>query len=143
MPSWSIWLVVAGVLAGGEALGGDLVLVMLAGGAGAGAITAAVGGPFLLQVIIGSLVAILLVAGVRPLAKRHLGAGHGGSFGIERLVGCDAVVVQTVDRHGGRVRLEGQEWSARSFDPTEVLSVGDTVKVLEINGATAVVWNGP
>jgi membrane protein implicated in regulation of membrane protease activity len=51
------------------------------------------------------------------------------------------VVVRTVDQHGGRVKLAGEEWSAEAYDPTQVLPVGSTVQVMEIRGATAVVWS--
>ena len=51
------------------------------------------------------------------------------------------MVVRTVDQHGGRVKLAGEEWSAQSYDPLQVLPVGKTVQVMEIRGATAVVWS--
>lgn len=143
MPVWLIWLIAAGGFSGAELLGGDLVLVMLAGGAGAGAAAAALNAPFVLQVLIAALVATLLVFGVRPLAKRRLAAGDGGRFGVERLVGYEAQVLRQVDTRGGRVRIGGQEWSARPFDPADVHAVGTTVKVMHIDGATAVVWDGP
>ena len=49
---WLLWAVASAVLACAEMLGGDFTLLMLAAGAGAGAVTAAiVPGLWLLQVL--------------------------------------------------------------------------------------------
>jgi membrane protein implicated in regulation of membrane protease activity len=141
MPAWLIWLIAAGVLAIAEALSIDLFLIMLAGAALATAGVAALGAPVLLQVGVFAVVALGLVGVVRPIAKRRLQLPASELTGIERLHGRNAVVTRTVDAHGGRVRLAGEEWSAESFDPNQVLPVGATVQVMEIRGATAVVWS--
>ncbi|MFB7346153.1 NfeD family protein, partial [Streptomyces hydrogenans] len=44
-----------------------------------------------------------------------------------------------VDAEGGRIKLAGEIWSARSLDATRVFEPGDEVDVVEIEGATAVV----
>jgi membrane protein implicated in regulation of membrane protease activity len=41
------------------------------------------------------------------------------------------------------VRLNGADWSARSFDPHQDLAVGTRVRVVAIEGATAVVAFDP
>lgn len=139
MPDWLIWLIAAGVLAAAEVSSLTFVLIMFAGGAVAGAITAAAGGSFLLQVLVAILATVALLAGVRPVARRHLMSGPGTTTGSDRLVGQEAIVLSEVTAHDGRVRLEGGEWSARSYDPTQVLPAGTVVRVMKINGATAVV----
>ena len=141
MPAWLIWIIAAAALAGAEALSLDLVLIMGAGGATAGAITAALGAPPVLQVIVAVASALALLAFVRPVAQRHLTNQGEIPMGTAALVGKQAIVVSPVDAHGGRVRLNGSEWSARSFDETKVLRVGTSVRVMEIAGATAVVWD--
>ena len=141
MPAWLIWLIAAGVLAIAEALSLDLFLLMLAGAALATAGAAALGAPVAVQVGVFAITALGMVAVVRPLAKRRLALSSGERTGIEGLKGRNAVVVRTVDQHGGRVRLAGEEWSAEAYDPTQVLQVGTTVQVMEIRGATAVVWS--
>jgi membrane protein implicated in regulation of membrane protease activity len=117
--------------------------VMFAGGAAAGAITAAAGGPVGLQFIVAIAATLALLLGVRPVAKRHLTAGTGARTGTDALVGKEAIVLSEVDGHNGRVRLNGGEWSARSFDRAQVLPAGTVVRVMEISGATAVVWQEP
>ncbi|HEY7966232.1 MAG TPA: NfeD family protein [Solirubrobacteraceae bacterium] len=46
-----------------------------------------------------------------------------------------------VGPHGGRIRIGGEEWSARPYDDTatSVMPAGSTVDVLQIKGATALV----
>ncbi len=78
-----------------------------------------------------------------PIAKRHLTLGTGTRTGTDALVGKEAIVLSDVDAHDGRVRLNGGEWSARSFDRAQHLPAGTVVRVMEISGATAVVWQEP
>ena len=86
---------------------------------------------------------MLLLVAVRPWAKRRLTAGSPDArTNAEGLIGREAIALTAVDVHGGRVRLGGEEWSARlSSDLGEVshLSVGDPVRVADIDGAVAVV----
>jgi membrane protein implicated in regulation of membrane protease activity len=121
MQAWLIWLILAAALAGAETLSLDLVLLMCAGGAGAGGIAA--------------------VAGVRPVAKRHLTGSGTARTGVEALIGTQAIVTSKVDAADGRVRLGGSEWSARAYDRSQVIPVGSSVQVIEISGATALVWD--
>jgi membrane protein implicated in regulation of membrane protease activity len=140
MQAWLVWLIIAAVLAGAEALSLDLVLIMLAGGALAGSITAGVGLPPALQVAVAIAGAAALLGVVRPVAKRHLTARE-HLMGTDALVGKEAIVLSRVDAAGGRVRLNGSEWSARASDHKQVIEAGTTVQVIEISGATAVVWD--
>jgi membrane protein implicated in regulation of membrane protease activity len=143
VPAWLIWLIAAGVLAGVETLSLDFVLVMCAGGAVAGAATAAAGAPPAIQVLVAAVVAIGLLAFVRPVARRHL-AGEGAQLmGTQALIGKQAIVLSEVDAHNGLVRLNGQPWTARAYDTTQTMAAGSTVRVMEISGATAVVWQEP
>jgi membrane protein implicated in regulation of membrane protease activity len=52
-------------------------------------------------------------------------------------------VISAVDQHDGRVRLNGAEWSARAFDPAQAIPAGTVVRVMQISGATALVWQEP
>jgi membrane protein implicated in regulation of membrane protease activity len=143
MPAWLVWLIIAAVFAGGEAMSGTFVLLMMSGGAVGGAVTAALGGPLLIQVIVALVVTVGLVWLVRPVAVRHLNPGPAAVTGSDALVGRDAVVLHQVTRDGGRVRLNGAEWSARAKDPAQELPAGTRVSVIAIDGATAVVWKDP
>ena len=48
-------------------------------------------------------------------------------------------MTRRVDVHGGRVRIGGEEWSARSYLDDQVIDEGQTVDVVQIEGATALV----
>ncbi|MBW4722118.1 NfeD family protein [Saccharothrix obliqua] len=136
-----IWLVLGVLLVAAELLSGDFVLVMLGVAALGAAGVSALGAGDLVAAGAFAVAALGLVAGARPVLKRRLTAGNELRSGVAALVGATAVVVSTVDGHGGRVRIGGEVWSARSLDHA-VLEPGAEVTVVEISGATAVVMSG-
>lgn len=141
MAAWLVWMIAAGILAIAETLSLDLTLVMLATGALAGAGVAAIGLPVFLQVVVFAVISVGMLMVVRPAIKRHmLSPPTHTQSSIESMVGRKAVVIETVKGDTGRVRIEGSIWSAATFDDTQVLEVGDSVQIMEIRGATAVVW---
>jgi membrane protein implicated in regulation of membrane protease activity len=137
--AWWVWLIIAAVFAAAELLSMNLVLVMLAAGSAAAGVAAYLGVPAVAQVMVAIAGSLALLLAVRPIAKQHL-TPHSTLTGTEALVGRQAVVLSVVDANDGRVRLNGSEWSAKSFDPAQVIGVGSSVQVMRINGATAVVW---
>jgi membrane protein implicated in regulation of membrane protease activity len=143
VPAWLIWIIVAAVLFGAETMSLDLVLLMLGGGALGGAAAAGLGAPPAVQVLVAIVVAVALLGAARPAIRQHMLSGRTIASNADALVGQSAIVLQRVDRHDGRVRLNGAEWSARSFDASQVIEAGKTVQVMEISGATALVWDGP
>jgi membrane protein implicated in regulation of membrane protease activity len=137
---WAVWVAAALVLGGVELTTLDLTLLMLAAGALAGGGAAALGAPLLLQVVVAALVSLAMLGVVRPVALRHLRTPIESRTGVAALVGRQALVLERVDAHSGMVRLGGETWTARSFDPHTAIEPGRTVDVLEIDGATAVVY---
>ena len=104
--AWVLWLIASGLFTAGELASGDLFLLMLAGGALGGVGVAVLGGPVVLQLAAFVVVSALLLAVVRPLAKRHLTEGTPEQpDGVAALVGRTAKVTRAVDGHGGRVRI--------------------------------------
>jgi membrane protein implicated in regulation of membrane protease activity len=139
---WLAWLGLALVLGAIEAASVDFVFVMLAGGALAGAVAAALGAPFTVQVITSVVVAAALLLLVRPVAKRYFSVpeGHGG-IGAGGQVGRQAIVLETVTEQDGRVKLGGETWSARTPPDAAPCLPGQEVRVVSIEGATAIVSN--
>ncbi len=138
--AWLVWLIASGLFAAGELASGNLFLLMLAGGALGGVGVALLGGPVVLQLAAFVVVAALLVAVVRPLATRHLAEGTPEQLdGVAALVGRTARVTQPIDGYGGRIRLGADEWTARSQYGGERFPVGATVRIMQVDGATAVV----
>jgi membrane protein implicated in regulation of membrane protease activity len=143
VPVWLIWLIAAGVLAGAETLSLNFVLIMCAGGAAAGSITAGFGAPATVQVLVSLASAIALLLFIRPIATRHITAGTTHQTGTAALIGREAVVSSEVGPSSGLIRLNGQDWSARSIGDGHVYPAGTCVRVLEISGATAIVHEEP
>lgn len=138
--AWAVWLVVALVLGGLEIASLDLVLLMLAVGAAGGAVVAGVGLGVPIQLVVAAAVAAFGLAVVRPTAVRHVRQGQLHATGTAALVGREAVVLAAVDAGpAGRIRLAGEVWSARAYDGSGIIEAGQTVDVVEIVGATAVV----
>lgn len=140
MSAWAIWLVGALGVASIEMISGDLFLIMIASGAGAAGITAAVGAPAWVQIVVFAVVSILMVATVRPMAKRALGRSIPDvADGAAGFVGRIGKVSQPIDAHGGRIIIGADEWSAVAMSPHEQYPVGLAVRLVEIRGAHAVV----
>lgn len=137
--AWVWWLI------GAVGLGIPLVLTampefgMFSAGAVAAAVVAALGGGTVAQVLVFAVVSVALIAVVRPIATRHRVQSPQFASGIDALKGRQAVVLERVDGNGGRIKLAGEVWSARSLDADMSFEAGQQVDVVEIDGATAVV----
>ncbi len=81
-----------------------------------------------------------MLAVVRPIALRHLRTPAAIRTGTDALVGSGAVALERVDANGGQVKLKGEVWSARTYDPHVVIEAGRNVEVVQIDGATAIVY---
>jgi membrane protein implicated in regulation of membrane protease activity len=139
-----IWLILALVLAGAEALTGDMFLLMLSGGALAAAGSSwAFDGPVWVDGAVFLVVSVLLLALVRPGLRRRFTAGMGLPEPVKALEGRSALVLDRVARHEGQVKLDGEVWTARPFNDNDVYEQGDHVTVMRIDGATALVWKSP
>ncbi|WP_078843985.1 NfeD family protein [Streptomyces albus] len=113
---------------------------MFSVGAVAAAVTQAFfGGGIVAQVLVFVIVSVALIAVVRPLAARSRAATPRTATGVEALTGRQALVLERVDSQGGRIKLAGEVWSARTLDAGQVYEKGQQVDVVEIDGATAVV----
>jgi membrane protein implicated in regulation of membrane protease activity len=137
-----VWIILAAVLGVAEMLTLTAALGLLSVAALAAAAAAALGGDAFAQLVSFAVVAVAGLALVRPLIRRQLRVRMGPQhrFGVAALVGRQAKVVQEVTGHAGRVRIGGEEWSARAYDETLVIPPGATVDVIQIEGATALVY---
>jgi membrane protein implicated in regulation of membrane protease activity len=112
---------------------------MFAVGSVAAAVVAGLGGTITAQVLVFAIVSVALIAVVRPIANRNAKQRPELRSGVDALRGRQAVVLERVDENGGRIKLNGETWSARSLDSGRVFEPGEKVDVAEIEGATAVV----
>ncbi|MBE7324410.1 NfeD family protein [Nocardioides sp. Y6] len=137
---WETWLGLAVVLTVAEMFSLDLILIMLALGAGVGMVAALLGAPLVAQMLLAAAASLAALWLARPSIARRLHGGPDLMLGHGKLVGQQGVVTQEVAAHAaGRIRLGGEIWSAVPYDENLTLTVGATVEVLEIRGATAVV----
>jgi membrane protein implicated in regulation of membrane protease activity len=141
MPAWVLWAIVAVLLAVGEIFTpGLFFLGPIALAALASTVVAALGGAIWLQIVVFGVGSFAAVGLLRPIARRHLTMPHAIRTGTAALEGAKAVVLQRVDGRGGLVKIGGEEWSARSYTPDEAFDVGTEVEVVQIQGATALVY---
>lgn len=139
IPVWALWAIASALLAIGEVFTpGLFFLGPLAVAALVAALVATLaGGVGALLAFIGT--AVICVAVLRPLARRHIRLPAVSRTGTAALVGKKALVLEQVDSSGGLVRIGGEEWSARPFLEGEPLLAGELVEVAQIEGATALV----
>jgi len=134
-----IWLILAAALGVAEMLTTTLALGLLAVGALAAALTGAAGGPGPLQLVVFVVVSLAGIIVIRPVALRRLRGRGTLRTGTAALVGQTGYVLADVTPRAGRIRIGGEEWSARPYDEASVIPAGSTVDVLQIKGATALV----
>ncbi|GEL16713.1 NfeD family protein [Pseudonocardia asaccharolytica] len=137
-----IWLIAGIVLVAAEVLSGEFVLLMLGGGALIAALASVLGaGPVAGAIVFGGASVLLLFA-VRPGLRRRLNrAIDNTAMHSDALLGREAVVVERVqgDHGGGRIKIDGDIWSARAYDHQQVIEPGARVRIVTITGATAMV----
>ncbi len=141
MSAWILWAIAAVLLAVGEIFTpGLFFLGPVALAAVAAGLAAVAGAAAWLQGLVFVLGALASVGLLRPIARAHLSMPRAIRTGTAALEGAHATVLQRVDDEGGRVRIGGEEWSARSYVPSEVFEAGAQVEVARIEGATALVY---
>lgn len=137
---WLWWFVGAMVFGIIEIFTLDLTFAMLAGGALAAGGVSLLGAPWWLSAIVFAVVSALLFVLLRPylvtvLRKRSPMV----QMNSDALVGRTARTLDEVTDKNGRVKLNGEVWSARTQDDAAVIPEGTEVTVVTINGATAIV----
>jgi membrane protein implicated in regulation of membrane protease activity len=140
MTAWIVWLIVAAALGVAELMTTTFALGLIAVAAivAAGASVLGLGLPFQLLAFVAASGAGL--GFVLPIARRHVRQPPLLKTGPAALVGRPAQVLEEVTGQGGRVRIGGEVWSARSYDEDLVIPPGQTVDVMQIEGATALVY---
>jgi membrane protein implicated in regulation of membrane protease activity len=141
MAAWLVWAIAAVLLAVGEIFTpGLFFLGPVALAAVAAAVAAVFHVPVWLQLVVFAAGSFASLGLLRPIARAHLSMPKAIRTGTAALEGTRALVLQRVDQNGGRVRIGGEEWSARAYMPDQVLEPGTQVEVVKIEGATALVY---
>ena len=138
--AWETWLGLAIVLGVAEMFSLDLILIMLAAGAIVGMVAAILDLHIAIQVLAFSAASVAALALVRPKMAQRLQSGPELALGHGKLVGKQGIVTEDISGlSAGRIKLAGEFWTAEPYDDTASIATGETVEVLEIRGATAIV----
>ncbi|WP_432937255.1 NfeD family protein [Kribbella sp. CA-253562] len=138
--AWILWLIAAAGLGVAEFFTLAFGFGLIAAAAVVAAATAALGAPLLIQVLAFALASAAGLLVVRPIALRHMTQPSLTREGSDALIGRQAVVMKDVTGSDGLIKVSGEVWSARAFDETLVIPQGAQVDVMEIQGATAIVY---
>ena len=140
MPAWVIWAILAVLLALGELATPGLFFLGPVALATLPALFVSFFVPAWAQVLVFVAGTVASLAILRPIARSHLRMPALTRTGTAALIGARATVLERVDSDGGRVRIGGEEWSARAYMNDQVLEPGTRVEVAQIEGATALVY---
>jgi membrane protein implicated in regulation of membrane protease activity len=138
--AWVIWAILAVLLALGELVTPGLFFLGPVALATLPALLVSFFAPAWVQVLVFIAGTIASLAVLRPIARSHLRMPALTRTGTAALIGARATVLERVDADGGRVRIGGEEWSARAYMNDQVLEPGARVEVAKIEGATALVY---
>lgn len=137
---WAGWFSLGLILGAAEMLTLDLTLLMLAGGALAGGLTALLfPGLVVVQVLVAVIVSVLLMFLLRPTLLRRVRNSPGYRSSLEGLVGSQAVATAEITADAGEVKVNGELWNAKLVLPGTVPS-GAKVEVQEVDGTTLLVY---
>lgn len=138
---WAAWGILGLGLAAAELLTLDLTLLMLASGALMGGVTALVfPGLLWLQVLIAVITAVATLFLLRPtlLARVRNAPGYRSTF--DNLVGSKGVATSAITGSMGEVKVDGQIWEARAYDPGIPIEKGEDIEVFALDGITLIVY---
>jgi membrane protein implicated in regulation of membrane protease activity len=143
MDVWVLWLVAACVFGVGEMHQGGFYLAPFALGALLAAVVGLLGVGAALSAVVFGIASVMVFAALRPVAHRHRHLPPSIRTGAAALIGRPAIVLERIanDEGVGCVKIDGEVWTARSFDDGEVIDAGERVEVVEIRGATALVMH--
>ena len=137
---WIAWVIAAVALGAAEYFTLTLAFGLLAAAALVAAVVAGVGGSLLAQVLAFAIAGGVGLLIVRPIARRQMTHPSLVREGSYALVGKKAMVIEEVTGTQGLIKLSGEVWSARALDENHVIPAGALVEVMEIEGATAIVY---
>ena len=135
-----VWLALAVLLTIVEVMVPGLISAFFAFGALGAMVTAALLGPFWLQLVWFFVLSVTSLALMRPFVRRYVNSRviptNAGTA-----IGREALVEETVDNlHAtGTVMLDGRVWTARTEEKAGPVEAGEIVRILRIEGVKLIV----
>ena len=136
MEQWIVWLVIIILLTMIEVTSLNLTTIWFV----ASGIVVMILSFFICDVAIEStifaILGIILLLVTRPIVAK-LKSKDNAKTNLDRIIGEDAIVTQDITKNTvGEVKIDGKRWSAISKNKC---LIGDTVKVLKIDGVKLIV----
>ena len=132
-PEIIIWIAALVVFIVLEAATTALVSLWFIGGSAAALIAALLHAPLWLQIALFLVVSVGLLIALRPLAAKLSRSGE--KTNLDRIIDRRVAVTETINEleNTGAVKVDGQEWSARTEDGS-VVETGAVVRILRVEG---------
>lgn len=129
-----IWLVLLITFVVAEASTVSVVSLWFAAGALVSLVTALLGGPVWLQILLFVVVSAALLLALRPVVKK-LFTPKLTPTNVDAVIGKEGIVIEPIDnvQSAGRVKLGANEWSARSSDG-QPIEVGTRIRADRVEG---------
>ena len=98
------------------------------------------GGNLIIQIIVFFAVSVVLMIFTRPWAARHLNRNR-LKTNYESKIGEIIQITERVDnlKQTGKSIVDGQEWTVRSQNNSEILEEGDLAKIISVSGVKLIV----
>ena len=136
---WWAWMIVAALFIVGEIFTAGFFLLPIGIGAAIAGLVALLGGGTAWQLAVFAVASFILVLASRRFAEK-ISKDQPPGIGADRFIGEECVVLEDIDNlhDTGRVRMEKEEWRAKS-DTGEILKVGMRTTVVSLSGTHLVV----
>jgi membrane protein implicated in regulation of membrane protease activity len=141
MEDWIYWMIFAVVMAGIElATVTIFIFGPLAIAATATAVVAGLGGGIELQLAVFIVLSLTTMVALFPVARRHRQGDPSIATNVDALIGSHARTLELIsDESLGLIRLNNENWTARTAEGAQPIPSETAVRVVSIAGATAVV----
>ncbi len=134
-----IWLAATVIFLIVEALTLGLTTIWLACGAFVALGLAVIGVGVWTQIIAFLIISLLLIGTTRKVFVNKLRTGS-EKTNTDAIIGREGRVIEKIEPYvPGRVKVDGQNWSAIATDDTQTLDAGETVVVSNISGVKLLV----
>lgn len=134
------WMIAMIVLICIEIATVGLTTIWFAIGALAAIIASALGAGIYLQITVFLVVSLVMVIFTRPIAVKYINSSRTRT-NYEADIGKVVRItedISNIEQKGSAV-LDGQEWTARSADETEMIKEGELARVVAIKGVKLIV----
>lgn len=141
MEDWIYWMIVA-VVMGVIELAAVTIFIFgpLAIAATVTAVAAALGAGIEVQLALFILLSLATMIALYPVAKRHREGDPEIATNVDALIGAHARTLEPIsDESLGLIRLNNENWTARTAEGVPQIPAETAVRVVSIAGATAVV----